>query len=270
MTAATSGAGATSGVRVEQHGSVRHVVLAGAQRGNRIDAAVATELRAAFEQLDGTVRAVLLRAEGDNFCVGGDLGAIEAMLDGPQPDPTLAPILVELHAGLRAMVAAPAPVVCAVQGWVAGAGIGLLAASDIVLAGASARLRPAYLKVGLSPDGGTSWALARALGVQQAMDVLLADGVLSAGRALEVGLLSRVLDDADVLPVAVALSEQLAAGPTAAFQRTRELVRGAASATWSQQLDAEAERVVASATGPEGREGIRAFLESRPASFHDS
>jgi 2-(1,2-epoxy-1,2-dihydrophenyl)acetyl-CoA isomerase len=257
-----------SAVRTERHrlGDRRaalHVILDRPQRGNRIDADLARGLREAVGSLDDGVAVVLLRAEGSNFCVGGDLAAIEQAVDAGG----VTTILDELHGALHALVSAPVPVVCAVQGWVAGAGLGLLAASDIVIAGASVQLRPAYLAVGLSPDGGTSWALTRALGVHRAMDVLLSDGVLTSAEALQAGLLSRVVDDAEVLAVAASVAEQLGLGPTAAYRRTRELVRAAESIGWAATLEREAEHIVASAAGPEGREGIRAFLEGRLPRF---
>jgi 2-(1,2-epoxy-1,2-dihydrophenyl)acetyl-CoA isomerase len=154
-----------------------------------------------------------------------------------------------------------------VHGAVAGAGIGLLGACDLVVCGRSTKLRPAYGSLGLSPDGGTSWALTRALGAPRALELLLTDGVLHAADAHTFGLVSRLVDDELLVEESLALARSVAAGPVRAMVRTRRLVRRAAIRTLDEQLEDEEELIRESAADPESREGVAAFLDRRPPDF---
>jgi enoyl-CoA hydratase/carnithine racemase len=162
------------------------------------------------------------------------------------------------------------PVVAAVQGAVAGAGVGLIGACDLVVCARTTKLRPAYGAIGFSPDGGTSWALAHALGASRALDLMLTDGALTAEEAHLSGLVTRLVEDEDLRETAVALASELAKGPVRAMVRTRELVRGAGARTLEQQLDDEARLITESAADPEGREGVRAFVEKRAPDFRNA
>jgi 2-(1,2-epoxy-1,2-dihydrophenyl)acetyl-CoA isomerase len=232
--------------------------------GNAIDVALAEQLGAAFDRRPAAARAILLDAEGPHFCVGGDVRGFAASED---PGAFVGRLAEEWHRVIRAVVHSQVPVVAAVRGAVAGAGMGLVAACDLSVCAASTRLHPAYLSLGLSPDGGTSWALVRALGRARAVDVMLTNGSLTAGEALSAGLVSRVTDDDQVARLAEELAHQLARGPIRAMARTRHLARDAAVLDLDQHLDAEARLIAESADDVEGREGVRAFVERRPADF---
>jgi 2-(1,2-epoxy-1,2-dihydrophenyl)acetyl-CoA isomerase len=158
-------------------------------------------------------------------------------------------------------------VVAGVHGAVAGAGMGLLGACDIVVCARTTKLRPAYGGIGLSPDGGTSWALTRALGAPRALELMLTDGTLSAADAHLFGLVARLVDDDQLQDVASALAHQVAAGPVRAMVRTRGLVRRAAVRTLEEQLEDEERLIQESAADPEGREGVLAFLARRTPDF---
>jgi 2-(1,2-epoxy-1,2-dihydrophenyl)acetyl-CoA isomerase len=158
-------------------------------------------------------------------------------------------------------------VVAGVHGAVAGAGLGLLGACDIVVCARSTKLRPAYGGLGLSPDGGTSWALARALGAPRALELLLTDGTLSAADAHLFGLVARLVDDETVLAASTELARSVAAGPVRAMVRTRGLVRRAAIRTLDEQLEDEERLIQESADDPESREGVAAFLAHRTPDF---
>jgi 2-(1,2-epoxy-1,2-dihydrophenyl)acetyl-CoA isomerase len=148
--------------------------------------------------------------------------------------------------------------------------VGLIGACDIVVCARSTKIRPAYAGIGLSPDGGSSWALTRALGAPRALDLMLTNGVLNAADAHTFGLVSRLVEDDDLHAEAVALAHRIAAGPIRAMVRTRSLVRRAAVRTLDQQLDDEARLIAESAADPEGREGVRAFLAKREADFRNA
>jgi len=211
---------------------------------------------------------VLLVGEGPHFCTGGDVGAFAAAAEGDgDPGPTVRALADELHDLVRALAEAPVPVVAAVHGWAAGAGMSLVLAADVAVAGTSTRLRPAYPAVGLSPDGGLTWTLPRAVGAARARHLLLTDRVLSAAEALELGIVAAVVPDDAVADEVRRLAERLAHGPTAALGRAKRLLREGADRDLDAQLDAEAAAIAESAAGPEGREGVAAFVERRSPRF---
>jgi 2-(1,2-epoxy-1,2-dihydrophenyl)acetyl-CoA isomerase len=207
---------------------------------------------------------VLLLAEGQRFSVGGDINHFAAAED---PGAAVGQLAHDWHEVVRLLVTCPVPVVAGVQGAVAGAAVGLIGACDIVVCARSTKIRPAYAGIGLSPDGGSSWALTRALGAPRALDIMLTNGALNAAEAHTFGLVSRLVEDDDLHAETVALAHQIAAGPIRAMVRTRSLVRRAAVRTLDQQLDDEARLIAESAADPEGREGVRAFLEKRTPDF---
>jgi 2-(1,2-epoxy-1,2-dihydrophenyl)acetyl-CoA isomerase len=168
---------------------------------------------------------------------------------------------------VRQLLSCPVPVLAGVQGAVAGAAVGLVGACDIVVCARSTKIRPAYGAIGLSPDGGSSWALARALGTHRALELMLTNATLAAADAHLFGLVGRLVEDDDLTPAAVALAHEVAAGPVRAMVRTRALVRRAATCSLDEQLDEEARLIAESAADPEGREGIRAFVEKRRPDF---
>ncbi|HEV7725886.1 MAG: Enoyl-CoA hydratase/isomerase [Modestobacter sp.] len=245
-------------------GDVWRVTLDNGDAGNPVDLPMAEQLTAAFAQRPAGTRAVLLTANGPRFCVGGDVRVFAAAEDLP----ALVSRLAEAwHEVVRAVLYCDVPVVAGVHGAVAGAGLGLLGACDIVVCARSTKLRPAYGALGFSPDGGTSWALTRALGAPRALELMLTDGTLHAADAHLFGLVARLVDDEALLDSAVALAHQVAAGPVHAMVRTRGLVRRAVTRTLDEQLDDEARLIAESAADPEGQEGVRAFAEKRRPDF---
>jgi 2-(1,2-epoxy-1,2-dihydrophenyl)acetyl-CoA isomerase len=143
----------------------------------------------------------------------------------------------------------------------------LVLAADIAVAGVSTRLRPAYPAIGLTPDGGLSWTLPRAVGAARARHILLTDRVLDADEALALGLVATVVPDDEVTAEADGLAQRLADGPTRALGRTKRLVR--AEDDLDAHLDAEADAIAESVTDAEGREGVAAFRERRAPRFGD-
>ena len=254
----------TTRVTTMRDGDVWRIALDAAPTGNPIDLAMAEQLAAALEARPATARAVLLTSTGRDFCVGADV----AGLAGREDLPTLVGALsVAWHRVVRAVLYCEVPVVAGVRGSVAGAGIGLLGACDLVVCARSTKLHPNYTALGLSPDGGTTWALTRALGAPRALELLLTDGVLNAADAHTFGLVARLVDDETMLTEALALARSIAAGPVRAMVRTRGLVRRAAIRTLEEQLDDEERSIAESAGDPEGREGVAAALEGRRPDF---
>jgi 2-(1,2-epoxy-1,2-dihydrophenyl)acetyl-CoA isomerase len=213
---------------------------------------------------DGNARVVILSAEGKLFCGGGDLKDFSGK---PDLGAYLDEVTVHLHAGIAALVELDAPVVASVQGPAAGAGLGLVCASDIVIAAESATFMMAYTKVGLSPDGSTSYFLPRIVGLRRALEMTITNRVLTASEALEWGLVTKVVPVADVAEEAESIAAAIAAGPTAAYGRACALLRSSLDNDLRAQLAAETANLVASASSPDAKAGIAAFLERRPPTF---
>ena len=251
-------------VLTEVDGEVWRITLDRPEAGNALDPATAHQLAAAFRGRPGATRAVLLLGNGERFCVGGDVRTFAGATD---PGAFVGQLAHDWHEVIRLVLACPVPVVAGVQGAVAGAAVGLVGACDIVVCARSTTIRPAYGAIGLSPDGGTSWALTRALGAPRALDLMLTNGVLTAAEAHLFGLVGRLVEDDEVRESAVALAHQVAGGPVRAMVRTRALVRKAATRTLEEQLDDEARLIAESAADPEGVEGVRAFVEKRTPDF---
>ncbi|MFL6095696.1 MAG: enoyl-CoA hydratase/isomerase family protein, partial [Blastococcus sp.] len=237
------------------------------EHGNSLTPVLAEELAAAFRDRPAETRAVLLLGNGPRFCVGGDVTSFGGAED---PGAFVGQLAHDWHEVIRLLIATPVPVIAGVHGAVAGAALGLIGACDVVVCARGTKLRPAYGAIGFSPDGGSSWALARALGAPRALELMLTNGTLNAADAHTFGLVSRLVEDEDLQPAAVALAHQIAAGPIRAMVRTRALVRRAAIRTLEEQLEDEAQLIAESAADPEGREGVRAFLEKRSPDFRNA
>jgi 2-(1,2-epoxy-1,2-dihydrophenyl)acetyl-CoA isomerase len=251
-------------VITELAGEIWRVTLDRPERGNALDPQLAAELAAALSHRPDAARAVLLLANGPRFCVGGD---VASFANAEDPGAFVGRLAHDWHAVIRLLLDCPVPVVAGVHGAVAGAGVGLMGACDLVVCARSTKIRPAYAALGLSPDGGSSWALARTLGAPRALDLMLTDGTLTAAEAHLAGLVARLVEDDDLRESAIALAQRVAAGPVRALVRTRGLVRRAAVRSLAEQLDDEARLIAESAADAEGREGVRAFVEKRIADF---
>lgn len=251
-------------VLTEVDGDVWRITLDRPEAGNAIDPAMAAELVAALRDRPEVTRAVLLLGNGPRFCVGGD---VRLFADADDPGAFIGQLAHDWHAVVRLLLACPVPVLAGVQGAVAGAAVGLVGACDLVVCARSTKIRPAYGALGLSPDGGSSWALARALGAPRALELMLTNGALTAADAHLFGLVGRLVDDDELPGAAVALAHEVAAGPVRAMVRTRSLVRRAATRSLDEQLDEEARLIAESAADPEGREGVRAFVAKRQPDF---
>ena len=240
---------------------------------NRPDAANGINLRMAEELLhattgladDPTVRVVLLTGAGARFCGGGDVKGFATLGDGLGH--YLREITVPLHAAVSQLVRLDAPVVASVQGSAAGAGLGLVAAADLVVGAESTKFVMAYTGIGLSPDCGTSWFLPRLVGVKRALELAITNRVLSAAEALDWGIVTAVVPDDELAAATDALVAQLASGPTAAFGAAKRLVHGSLEHTLDQHLALETEAMVRAGSSADGAEGVAAFAEKRPANF---
>ena len=236
---------------------------------NRPDAQNTVSLRFAMDLDEVTqkiqgARAVLLTANGRSFCAGGDLkefGGKDDIADH------IKEVLSYLHPAIERLDSLDVPVVAAVRGPAAGAGLGLACAADIVLAAPDAKFVSAYTRIGLSPDGSTSYSLPRLVGVRRALELVLTNRILDASEAQEWGIVTRIVADEQLDAEASDLAERLAAGATAGLGAARRLVRDSLGRTLAHQLDMEAEAIFRSASDSNAKEGIAAFLEKRPPNY---
>jgi 2-(1,2-epoxy-1,2-dihydrophenyl)acetyl-CoA isomerase len=158
-------------------------------------------------------------------------------------------------------------VIAAVQGAIAGGGLGLAWCSDVVLAAEGTRFATGFSNLGLSGDGGGPWWLLRLVGLRRAQQLLIGGRVLDAGEALDWGLVSEVVAPGELASRAEAIAAELAAGPTLAFAQMRRLLLGAGARTLEEHLAAEAEAMLACACTPDAVEGVMAFVERRRPNF---
>ena len=253
-------------IRLEIREHVAHLTLSRADAANTMNLQFGREFAAAAYAVrkDSDVRAVLLRGEGKNFCFGGDLRGMVAA--GGNVNAYLTELTTDVHTGLLHLARANAPVVAAVQGTAAGAGLGLVLAADLAIAGRSAKFTAAYTAVGLTPDAGSTFLLPRAVGYKRAMEMFITNRVLDAEQALDWGLVNQIVDDEQLAETAAAMAQRLAAGPAGAFGTLKRLL-GEAEPGWEAQLAREGRTIAARAETDEGREGIAAFLEKRTPKF---
>jgi 2-(1,2-epoxy-1,2-dihydrophenyl)acetyl-CoA isomerase len=256
-----------SSVHVETRGGVALITLNRPDSANTLNLQLAMDLLAAAMTCgrNPAVRAVVLTGAGSNFCFGGDLRAISART-GAEDDRYLRELTGYLHSAISHFVRMDPPVIAAVNGTAAGAGVGLVAMADLVICGASSKFNVAYTGVGLTPDGGTSFLLPRAIGAKRTMELFLLNRPLTASEALSWGLVNEVTADDQLLNRALALAEQLTRGPTHAFGQTKRLVAHSLGAFESHMV-LESETITAQGATAEGQEGIRAFLEKRKPNF---
>ena len=216
-------------------------------------------------EADNMIRAILITGAGRGFCAGQDLSQ-RNVDDGAMPD--LGDALEHNYNPLiRRLRAMPKPVVCAVNGVAAGAGANFALACDIVLAARSASFIQAFCKIGLIPDAGGTYTLPRLVGQARAMALSMLGDKLPAEQAAQWGLIWRVVDDEQLLPEARKLCAHLATQPTHALALMKRALNASLDHSLDQQL--EMERNLQRTAGQSGdfREGVKAFLEKRPAQF---
>jgi 2-(1,2-epoxy-1,2-dihydrophenyl)acetyl-CoA isomerase len=214
---------------------------------------------------DSEIRAVLLTGAGRFFSAGGDLKNFAAAED--QIPKMVSETADTLHAAIAKFARMNAPVVAAVNGPAAGAGMSVVCMTDIALAAESAFFSMAYTAAGLSPDGSSTYFLPRIVGIRRARELMLSNRRLSAAEAHELGIVERVVPDDDLMDEAEKIALALANGPTLAFGAVKKLLLASQNAQLEDQLDAETSAITAMTRTSDAREGIAAFREKRLPNF---
>ena len=254
-------------LRFERSGAIALITLDRAGEANTLDPQLARELAeaAAVCDADKGVRAVLLTGSGRYFCAGGDVKAMAGF--GEAIGARIKALADDLHRAISTFARMDAPLVVAVNGPAAGAGLSLAAIGDLVVAADDAHFTMAYSSVGLSPDGSSTWHLPRLIGLRRTQELMLTNRRLSAQEALEWGLVHKLAPASSTLDEAMRWAESLAGGASASHASIKRLLL----ASWGNGLEAQMElegRAIADcAAGPEGREGITAFAQKRKPRF---
>ena len=247
--------------------NVAHITLNRPEAANSINEEMGKDLMHAALRCDEDpeIRAVLISGAGKIFSGGGDLKAFSAK--GNQLPYHVKEITTYLHAAMSRLTRMDAPVVAAVHGAVAGAGMSIAVACDIVVAAETTRFMVAYTRAGLVPDGSSTYFLPRIVGLKRALELTLTNRMFSAQEALQWGLVTRVVPDNELLTQASAIAVQLAAGPTRAYGISKRLLHSGWTETLETQMENESQAIANSARTADAREGITAFLEKRPPRF---
>ena len=254
-------------VIVLRQGAVATLRMNRPERMNAYDFEMGDALLSALAGVahDPAVRCVVFTGSGRVFSAGGDVGLMGGMKDEAQH--LFLDLTVRLHAFVASVRRCRKPVVSAVNGVAAGGGFSLALAGDIVVAAESARFALAYQNIGLSPDGGSTFFLAKTVGTHRAMELTLTGRTLSASEASSWGLVQRVFPDASFASETAALAGRIAAGPTLAYGKAKELYNRALLQPLETQMEEERQAIAESGRTADFREGVRAFLAKEKANF---
>jgi len=214
------------------------------------------------------LRALIMTGEGRGFCAGANLsGGASSNESGPSERDAGAALETIYHPFLRRLRNLKMPFITAVNGPAAGVGMSFALMGDMILAGKSAYFLQAFRRIGLVPDGGSTWLLPRLVGLARAKELSLLGEKLPAEKALEWGLVNRVYPDGDLLDQAMTLAHELAHGPTVALGLIRGLYWDSPMNSYEEQLDAERRAQKEAGRAEDFSEGVSAFLQKRKAEF---
>jgi 2-(1,2-epoxy-1,2-dihydrophenyl)acetyl-CoA isomerase len=235
---------------------------------NTIDVLTAKELALAAKQCsaDAAVRCVVVTGAGDRaFCAGGDVAGFAS--DPERVGRLLEEMTAHLEEAISLFARMRAPVVAGVNGTVAGAGLGVLAAADLAVASKKAKFTSAYTKIGLTPDGSTTWFMPRLIGHRRTKELFLLNRVLAADEAMAWGLINRVVAPEELAATVDEISQRLARGPTLAFASVKRLLLSSDDADLERQMKHESALIVQASRSRDGLAGVKAFKDKIEPSF---
>lgn len=256
-------------IKYELTGNVATITFNRPEALNALSLQLTRDLFSAIEKaIADKARAVVLTGEGRAFCSGGDLremqmmwqkeGRIEAFMEEP---------LKALHDVILLIRETPIPFLAAVQGVCAGAGTNFALACDLIFATENASFNEAFVRIGLSPDCGGSFFLPRAVGEKLAAEIFMTGETISAERALQIGMINRVVTTENLMNEAMQMAQKLSFAPTASIGRIKTMLNATFSNDLSQQLDLEHKLQIESGKGNDFKEGVQAFFEKRQPNF---
>ncbi|MGB2302857.1 MAG: enoyl-CoA hydratase/isomerase family protein [Candidatus Puniceispirillaceae bacterium] len=258
-------------ITAEQTGRVLVVTLNRPDNMNAINLELARELCKIAEQTGQNpgIGAVIITGAGNKaFCAGGDLQAFYAF--SPEMGAHLKQVTDYFHRAICLFSEMGAPVIAAINGVAAGGGLSMVGFPELAIASKSAKFVSAYTKIGLSPDGSSSFFMPRIIGIRRYYEMVLTNRTLSAEEACDWGLVSEVVDDDQLLSRAMELAQSIADGPQSSYRRIKSLVMSSFDSDLPTQLDKEANFLSDCADSDDGIEGIKAFLSKKPPKFGHS
>ena len=228
---------------------------------NSIDLPIAKKLEQLGAEVEANddVRVLVIEGEGRAFCAGGDLQTIGAAAAADTIAPVVGELLQHYHAFIETVRRMPKIVLSSVHGSAAGAGMGLAFVADLCISADDARFTPAYAKIGVSPDGGSTVGMVGTVGTRRALQIFLAEDTFSAQQAHDWGLVAKVVPAAELKAATQKFAERLAQNPPAAIGGTKSLIYQAAVTPTRQQLDAEAEKIIDCMHTDEFRVAVKKF-----------
>lgn len=248
-------------------GAIARITLADPATLNAVDPVMIEEATEAFARAAQEARCILLTGAGRGFCSGANLNADDRAVDedgrvdaGDRLEKLYNPFIMRLRD-------LPIPLVVAVNGVAAGIGCSFALMGDLVFASESAYFLQAFRRIGLVPDGGSTFMLPRLVGRARAMELMLLGEKLSARKAADWGMIHRCVPDEELMPSAMDCAKELADGPTRALGLIRKLAWASAENTFEQQLAAERDAQRKAGQSSDFLEGVTAFLQKRPARF---
>ena len=256
-------------ISYELKGNIAIIAFNDPKTMNACGVDTAQELLHALEKAAGEARCTVITGNGRGFCSGANLGKVSGpSLSHPGSKPDAGrPLDTHYNPLIIAIREHPHPVITAVNGAAAGVGCSIGLMGDLVLAARSAYFLQAFRRIGLVPDGGSTWLLARTVGRVRAMEMALFGEKLPADKALEWGMVNKVVDDSELMTTAMEWAETLANGPTVALAGTRKLIWDACESDFGEALHAERLAQRTAGRTKDFAEGVKAFLEKRPAEF---
>jgi len=260
-------------VIVERAKRVATVTLNRPQAMNALDFAMMDALVGSMTSLaaDESLRVIVLRSTGAHFMAGGDIRAFGQHIDDTPSarQSHFERLIPRLHAAIELMHRMPHPVIARVQGAVAGFGFSLMCACDLAIAGEDAYFTSAYRQLGVTPDGGLTFALPRVVGLRKAIEILLLSERFDAAEALRLGLVNKVVPLGQLDANVAGWAHTIASGPVQALRNAKRLARQSLDRTLSEQLQAEATSFAQCAATNDFVEGVRAFIAKRGPRFCD-
>ncbi|MDR6114810.1 MULTISPECIES: enoyl-CoA hydratase-related protein [unclassified Sphingomonas] len=248
-------------LRTERRGDVLALTLDRPDRLNAAPPALFDAIRAALAER-GDARAILIAGEGRAFCSGADISGGDV-----GPDTVHRALVAHCNPVMLALADLPIPVVSAVRGAAAGIGCSLALAADFCVASESAYFLHAFVNIGMVPDGGASWMLPRLIGRARAAEMMMLGERVGAAKALDWGMIHKVVADGALDAEAWALAERLAAGPSVALGLMRRALHAGFDSDYAAALAREAQDQRSACATLDGKEGSRAFFEKRPPRF---
>ena len=254
-------------LKIDINDNIAIITLSRPKAMNALNAEMAVDLLRAFEEVEANtaVRAVLLRGEGNVFCVGGDINEFASKLDRMPAD--IPDSMEVVNAAITTLQNLSKPTLCSVQGAVAGIGISLMIACDLAIAAEHTQFILAYAKIGICPDGGATYFLPRIVGHRRALQMALLPEKMSAAKALEWGLVNWVVSDSELDKTTTDLMFRLANGPSIAHARIKRLM----NKSWNNKLDdhlqAEMHAFTECTISKDFKRGVEAFIAKKTPLF---